>query len=178
MAIKYDSEHGSVGYAENIVSVKADWKMKLARVIIFSICVILLLAVLMLTSKIPQVFAVWSVIIIALGCISYNYTRREFEYTIASGVLMLDCIYGKKIRKKVLEIPLSSAVEISKVAFPCNEILSKVDANNVLYACNKNDNYIHYMLYNTKGDKQALLFFSAPDNVINSLKFYNRAAIK
>lgn len=175
MSSLFNSENGSLGYAEQIVSVKANGKIKLVRTLILIVCAALLFLLLMLTSKIPQIFAVWAVIVIALGSIAFSYTKREFEYTVAQSTLTLDCIYGKKKRKHILEIKLSDATKIAPARLT-NDETNGIQKKNIFFACNKNDSYIHYMIY-TKNNEPHALYFSAPQNVINSLKHFRKSII-
>lgn len=175
MSSLFNSENGSLGYAEQIVSVKANGKIKLIRTIILLVCAVLLFLLLSLTSKIPQIFAVWAVVIIALASIAFSYTKREFEYTIAQSTLTLDCIYGKKKRKHVFEIKLSDALKVAPANFTQQETAG-IEKKNIFFACNKNDAYIHCMTY-TKNNQNCALYFSAPPNVINSIKHFRKSIV-
>ncbi len=175
MSSLFNVENGSLGYAEHIASVKANRKIKFVRTLIFLICAVLLFVLLALTSKIPQIFAVWAVIIVALGSIAFSYTKREFEYTVTQGTLTLDCIYGKKKRKHILEIKLLDATKVAPAHLSPDETKG-IGKKNIFFACNKNDAYIHYMTY-TKNNEPHILYFSAPPSIVNSLKHFKKSIV-
>jgi len=171
-----ESSFGGPGYSEYLVPVKANARFVVFRVIIIAVCAFLLFGLLMLTSRIPQIFAVWLVVIVFFGWVAIGFTKREFEYVIAEGSLRLDVIYGAKRRRKVCAVRLSDASKIAPCTLPDGSLEKLAEKKRRVYACNKNDNNMYYILYKT-GDKNNLLFLSAPKRTVDSFRFYNRSAL-
>ena len=163
------------GYCEYLVKAKADKKVIIIRLVALLAGAVLIGAFLGLLSKIPQVLFLWLVVVIGLEIIVFSKTKREFEYTIASGTMKIDVIYGKSIRKKLAEIRIADAETVTYVG-GAHGIIGKAKE---IYACNKNDGDMYVMLV-PKGDnsQSTALYFSGCSKVLDCIKYYNRSCIK
>ena len=172
------SESFSPGYCEYLVPGFASKKIVMARIIALVIGLVLVTALVGLMSKMPQVFAVWFVLIIALEVIFFRFTVREFEYTVAMGEMTVDVIYGKKKRKKLVSVRLSEAEKVFPVDNFKDDKIHNLKADKVIYASPKKSEYM-YCLYMRAGEEKGLslaLVFSSCKKLNDSIKFYNRSS--
>ena len=175
-----NSESFSPGYCEYLVSAKASKKIVIARIAAIFAGIALIVALLGLMSKIPQVLFLWIVVVIAMEVIFFNKTKREFEYTIAQGTFTAEVIYGKSIRKKVAEFKISSASKV--VAVSSNEYLEffkdDVEAKSKkIYACDKKPKDMRLMYIPGEVNGATALFFDSCKKLDDCIKYYNRSAV-
>ncbi len=170
------SDSFTPGYCEYLVKAKADKKVIIIRLISLLVGAALILLFMGLLSKIPQVLFLWFVVVVGLEIIVFSKTRREFEYTIASGKLTVDVIYGKSFRRKLYEVRIADADTITYVGNGAHAVIGK---NKEIYACNKNDGDMYVMLIpRADGNEGTALYFSGCSKVLDCIKYYNRACIK
>ncbi len=177
MKTKNSNESFSPGYCEYMVSVKADKKIILLRIAALIIGVVLMISLMGLLSKIPQVMFLWAVLIVALEVIFFSKTSREIEYTVATGTMTIDTVYGKSIRKKLVEVKLS---EVECVTLASDTAAATLPDNaKVINACNYKDSYKYLMIVPKTENHQSLaIYFSGCKKLIDCIKYYNRSCIK
>ena len=131
-------------------------------------------------SKMPQVFAVWFVLIIALEVIFLRCTVREFEYTVAMGEFQVDAIYGKKWRKKIAVLRIADAARVFPVDGFNDEKIKNLKASKVVYVSPKKSDYMYciYMKESAEKNSGTALVFSSCKKLNDSIKFYNRSALE
>lgn len=170
-----NSHDGSTpGYCEYLVKAKAGTKVLGIRLAALLVGLLLIFSFMKLLMKIPQVLFLWLVIVIALEIIVFSKTRREFEYTIASGVMTVDVIYGKSIRKKLFEARISLVTAVTYVGDGASAVLGARE----IHACNKNDANRYCMLVPKSDEGEAVvLYFSGCEKLLNCIKYYNRTCI-
>lgn len=170
---KHESDMLSAGYCEFLTPVKTSGKAKAARLLIVFGCLALALVMLVLTlDTIPTVSFMLFAILVFVSWFVWQFTKIEYEYVIATGELELSKIYGERVRKKVLEIKMSDVSSIAPLS-SADEMIK--NAENILYACNKNDENALCIAY-TKDGKKSVLVIAAPDKTISCLKYYRRNA--
>ena len=119
---------------------------------------------------IPAVSFMLGAILVFCAWFVYQFTKIEYEYTVASAVLTLDKIYGARTRKKVLEFKIS---DITAAFTPEKLDVSIKNAEHVLWACRKDDPYALGLVY-TVGSEKRILIICAPDKTRACLKYYKR----
>lgn len=175
-----NSDSFSPGYCEYLVSAKASKKIVISRIVAIFAGLALIVALLGLMSKIPQVLFLWIVVVVALEVIFFNKTRCEFEYTVAQGTFTAEVIYGKSIRKKVAEVKISSASKVVPVSsaeyldFFKGDVESK---SNKIYACDKKSGNMHLMYIPGEENGATALFFDSCKKLDDCIKYYNRSAV-
>lgn len=172
MAAKHESDTLNAGYCEYLTRVNASSKVILARILIIVFTVALLAAMLVITLKtIPVVSFMLGALIVFMAWFVFQFTKIEYEYTVATGEFTLSKIYGARMRKDVLEF---KTADITKIV-PESK-LAALNADNVLYTCRKNEMNMICLVYSTKDSEKNVLVISAPDKTISCLKFYRRSA--
>ncbi len=175
--MSYETDSSSVGYAEYITSVKPSRKTNVIRALILLVDAVLVAVMLALTLKtMPMVVVMFSLILVFLGWFAWQYTKVEYEYTIATGELELSRILAAKKRKKIMTVALS---DIEKIA-PLSECRTDAEAlgkANVFYACNQDDAMAYVLFYTEKetAQKKALVI-SAPEKTIKTLRYFRASA--
>jgi hypothetical protein len=90
----------------------------------------------------------------------------EYDYYILGDIFRIVCIYNRKKRKKLIEIPTSS---IASIGFTESETFDRYDADKdtkrVIAFCNEYD--VLYIFTNRDGEKKLILVESDPDFAIN-----------
>ena len=172
MAAKHESDTLSTGYCEYLTKVSASSKVIIARISIFLVTSALVTAMLIITLKtIPVVSFFLGALIVFMAWFVFQFTKIEYEYTIATGELTLSKIYGARVRKDVLTI---KTADISVIC-PESE-LKNIKANNVFYTCRKSDINLLCLVYATNENDKNILVISAPDKTVSCLKYYRRSA--
>lgn len=170
---KYEADMLQSGYCEYLTPVSPTGKVRAARIGILALAVCLTLAMLVLTlGTIPAVSFMAAVIFVFCAWFAFQFTKIEYEYTIATGSFELSKIYGARVRKKVTEFKTSEIVAI----FPLSRLAEyKRQTADVQVICKKDDPYALGLLY-TQGTAKRILILSAPDKTVKCLKHYRQNA--
>lgn len=174
-----NNESFSPGYCEYLVPGFASKKIKLLRIAALVVGLVLLVLLFGLLSKIPQVFAVWFVLICALEVMLFRSTTREFEYTVAMGEMTVEVIYGKKWRRKLCVIRVADADRVFPVDSFNDPQIVNLRADKVIFASPKKSDYMYCIFTKDGIEKNAktALVFSSCKKLNDSIKFYNRTAL-
>lgn len=176
MIMNNKTESFSPGYCEYLVPGFVSKKILMLRIASIVFGILLLVVLFELLSFIPQVFAVWTVLIIAFVVAVFRMTKCEFEYTIAMGELTVEAIYGKRWRKTLITVRVADADRIFPVDSFKDKKLDLLKADRIIYASPKKSEFM-YCLYTKaesgKNSKTAIVFSSC-SKFNDSIKFYNR----
>ena len=172
------SESFSPGYCDYLVDGFASKKIIIFRVLAIVLGIVLLVLLFELLSFIPQVFAVWFVVIVALEVIFIRSTRREFEYTVAMGEMTVEAIYGKRWRKKLLTFRIGDADSVFPVESFKDAAIENLRPDRVILAAPKKNEFLYcvYIKANTGKNAKTALVFSSCKKLNDAIKFYNRAS--
>lgn len=156
-------------YCECLASVKPTGKVLAARTGIVALTAVLLTAMLVVTLKaIPAVSFMLTVILVFCAWFVWQFTKIEYEYTIAAGSFELDKIFGARTRKKVREFKISDIERL----FPVTGLEQAAkNASSVLWTCKKTDAHALGILY-TDGAQKHILMICAPDKTRACLKYF------
>ncbi len=173
------SESFSPGYCEYLVPGFVSRKVLVLRVASIVAGIILLAVLFKLLSFIPQVFAVWFVLIAALVTAVFRHTKCEFEYTVTMGEMTVEAIYGRRYRRKIVTVRVADADSVFPVENFKDIKIQTLRPDRVIFAAPRKSEYL-YCLY-TKADsgknaKTAIVFASCK-KLNDSIRFYNRACI-
>ena len=172
-----DNDYGTPGYAEYLTPISPSKKMVIVRIIIAVVSLTLLTGLLMLTSKIPQVFVVWLVIIAFFAKMSFDFTKRECEYIIATGELELSVIYGARVRRKKASYRISDLQTAVKSSDNDASLLRGIASSRIFKACRDKDAYRYLLVFQSENGEKSALYISAPDKTVSVLKYYKRSAV-
>lgn len=174
-----NSDSFSPGYCEYLVDGFADKTIVALRVTALLLGLVLSFFVMLLLVKIPQVFFIWMVLICAFEIILFSLTKREFEYTVAMGEMTVEAIYGKRWRRKLLNIRLSDADRVFPVECLKDAKILNINPTKIIYACPKKSDYLYCLFTKDDGGKNSktALVFSSCKKLNDSIKFYNRACL-
>lgn len=170
---KYEADMLQTGYCEYLTPVSPTGKVRAARICIWALAICLTLAMLVLTlSTIPAVSFMLAAIFVFCAWFALQFTKIEYEYTIATGSFELSKIYGARVRKKVTEFKTSEILAV----FPVSRLAEyQRQSADMRYICKKDDPYALGLLY-THGAKKHILVLSAPDKTVKCLKHYRQNA--
>jgi hypothetical protein len=171
------SESFSPGYCDYLVEGFAGKKTVLLRILALVLGIGLLVLLFELLSFIPQVFAVWFVVIVALEVIFFRATKCEFEYTVAMGEMTVEAIYGKRWRKKIFVVRVADADRIFPVENHKDSRILCLNPTKIIFASPKKSEYLYCLYTKNDGGKNSAtaLVFSSCKKLNDSLKFYNRS---
>lgn len=172
---KYEADILNPGYSEHLIAVRPTGKVRLARVAILlgaAALTLLLLALTLMT--IPTVSFIAVVLVVFVAWFLWQFTKVEYEYTIATGELELCRIYGARVRKTVLTF---KTADLSAV-FPASRLSAeRKDVKDVLYACNRDDPNAYALLYAAKDGVQKALVVAVTEKTKACLKYYRRSVV-
>ena len=172
-----DNDYGSPGYTEFLTPISPNRKIIILRILIVAISLTLLMGLLMLTSKIPQVFVIWLVIIAFFAKMSFDFTKRECEYIIATGELELSVIYGSRIRRKKGIYRISDLQAAAKSSAKDTSLLNGIPSSRIFKACRDKDENRYLLIFRNEAGEKRALYISAPDKTVSVLKYYKKSAV-
>lgn len=169
----------SPGFFEYLVPGNPDGKINAIRIISMVLGLLLLFVLFQLLSFIPQVFAVWLVLIAAAEVMVFRFTKREFEYTVAMGEMNVDVIYGRKWRRKLISLRVSDADKIFPVNSFKDEQIERLDPKRIIIASPKKSDFMYCLFTKDLGgnNSKTVVVFSSCKKLNDALKFYNRSAL-
>ena len=166
----YEGDTINAGYTEFLTKVKPSGKAVAARIFIVLAAAIVLFIMFYVTFKtIPVVSFMLAVAIIFLAWFCWQFTRVEYEYTVATGHVELSKIYGARVRKKVLSFETAAIERISPY-----EAGSSFKTQTLL-ACNANDPNAYRIVY-TSANGPCAVVLSMPEKSIKCFRYYKRSA--
>ncbi len=104
----------------------------------------------------------------------------EYEYIITNGVMDIDKITNKAKRKRILSFDLSGVSRLEKYN---PSILNNMSGNDVVFACDADDDNAFLMVAEREGKKASYLVFSPNDKIKSAIikfvpKFVSNSAFK
>lgn len=168
---KYEETSLTAGYCEYMTPAETTAKSIAAKIFIIAFSVILSAAMLFVTLKtIPVVSFMLLAAIIFMTWFIFQFTKAEYEYSVAGGIFTLSKIYGERTRKDILEFKMSDITLINPAENAPAEKLSKAEIT-----CRKNADSRLFIAY-SDGSEERYIVISAPTKTISCLKFYKRSA--
>ena len=173
------AESFSPGYCEYLVPGYVSRKIIFLRIGSIVTGIVLLAVLFQLLSFIPQVFAVWFVLIAAFVTAVFRLSKCEFEYTVAMGEMTVEAIYGRRWRKKLITFRVADADRVFPVDGFRDTKIQSLRPDRVIFAAPQKSEFL-YCLYTKedtgKNSKTAIVFASCK-KLNDSIKFYNRACL-
>ena len=110
--------------------------------------------------------------------ITWRFLCVEFEVIIESGDIIITQIYGKSIRKQLLNLPINAFFEIGEYDDKAYEEVSKLSLQKT-YICisSLSAPVVYYAVFEEDKDR-CILYFDAPERSIALLKKYNSGAFR
>lgn len=169
----------SPGYCEYLVDGYASGKIIALRTVSVILGVILCAFLFAMLSFVPQIFFIWLVLLVFVEIVVFRLTKREFEYTVSSGEMTVEIIYGRRWRKKLLSVRVSDAERIFPVDLLSDLQKSVLKADKLVLACRQDSKYMYCLYIKDKSIKNAntAIVFSSCKRLIDTLKFYNRSSV-
>ena len=104
----------------------------------------------------------------------------EYEYIVTNGTMDIDKIINKSSRKRVLSFELATVSRLEKFN---QGLLSSVNSNEIVTACNLNDPEAYLMVSSTEGKGTSYLIFAPDERVRGAIvkfvpKFIANSAFK
>jgi len=173
------SDSFTPGYCEYLVPGYASKKIIALRASSIAAGIILLVVLFQLLSFIPQVFAVWFVLIAAFVTAVFRLTKCEFEYTITMGEMTVEAIYGRRYRRKLITVRVADADSVFPVDHFKDAKIQALNPDRVIFAAPKKSEFLYCLYINSNSGKNAktAVVFSSCKKLNDSIKFYNRACL-
>ncbi len=109
---------------------------------------------------------------------TWKFTIVEFEYIIVPDHITFTVIYGKRLRKRALDLELKAFSEIGYYDPVSAERLENVTVNrDFVYISSTSAPDICYALFDRDNEK-CILYFEAPDKALELIKKYNPSAFR
>jgi len=169
---------------EYIIKQKNEGKVLLKKVLLillYAAIAILLTAVTLAYASIA-VFIPMAVFIIALTAalafVTWRFVSIEYEISIGGGDMIITKIYGKSIRKTLLNIEINSFSEIGVYDDSAYEEISKLSIQqNLLCLSSLAAPDVYYGIYE-EGQDRCIIYFDAPERAVELLKKTNSGAFR
>lgn len=166
-------------FYETSVKRKSDRELVMKKIIFVAIYVLSVIAWLVFGLATKEFIVAGVLIPITLGLlifITWRYTSVEYEYTVVSNTMTVSVIYGKKSRKRILEIPLRDAVLIALLDDDTEEQAEKFSPHGVVPACSDiNNENIYVILYEQDGERN-VVYLDMTNEMLKCLKRINPSA--
>ena len=109
---------------------------------------------------------------------SWRFLCVEYEVVIGGGDLLITAIYGRSIRKKIINVSVASILEIGEYGDGAFEEISKLSLQkNYLCISSLASPSMYYAIFD-EDKERAILYFDATDEAITLLKRYNSGAFR
>ncbi len=180
-----DNYSTNSGYMEHAVKKKADGSFLVKKALLISVWIalpiVLTLFGIVLFKGAPTSLLIapfWIAMSAALGVYTYRFVSIEYEYTIASGYIIVDIIYGSKSRKTMVEVAVKEMEELAPYTPDAKRLIEAKDIEKVYEAVSEmSAPDVYYAVFtNAKGQK-SVLYFEAPDKALAILRPLNRNMI-
>ncbi len=166
-------------FFEQIVSIKKNGKVTAIAIGIW-VLAILIAALLMVTYITGPLTAI---LVVGIGYGAWWLTSKlniEYEYIITNGTMDVDKIVNKSSRVRVSSFELSKVERIEK--FNPN-LLQNVNKENIVFACNRDDENAYLMVASREDTKVNYIVFSPNEKVKTAIvkfvpKFVANSAFK
>ena len=110
--------------------------------------------------------------------ITWRFLCVEFEVIIESGDIIITKIYGKSIRKQVLNLPINSFFEIGEYDDKAYAEVNKLSLQkNYICISSLSAPVVYYAIFEEDKDR-CILYFDAPEKAITLLKKHNSGAFR
>lgn len=166
-------------FYETSVKRKSDRELIMKKIIFVAIYVLSVIAWLVFGLATKEFIVAGVLIPITLGLlifITWRYTSVEYEYTVVSNTMTVSVIYGKKSRKRILEIPLRDAVLIALLDDDTEEQAENFSPHGVVPACSDiNNENIYVILYEQDGERN-VVYLDMTNEMLKCLKRINPSA--
>ena len=157
----------------------------LAKKISLAIAYFLLLAILIfLIITLTPLYVMIPLILIAIAftalvaVVSWRFVCPEYEIRIGGGDLTVTVIYGKSIRRVIVNIPINAISEIGEYGDCAYEEVSKLSLQkNYLCLSSLSAPCVFYALFDEDKD-HCILYFDATDEAIRILRSSNGGAFR
>jgi len=167
---------------EYIIKQKNEGKVLFKKIALIAlyVAVALLLTGLMLGYASIAIFIPMTVFIIAITAaiafITWRFVSLEYEILIGGGDMIVTKIYGKSIRKTILNISINSFYEIGEYDDEAYEEISKLSIqSNLICLSSLAAPDVYYGIYEEDKDR-CIIYFDAPSRAIELLKRSNSGA--
>ncbi len=166
-------------FYETAVKRKSDRELITKKIIFVSVYVLSVIAWLVFGLATKEFIVAIVLIPITLGIlifITWRYTSVEYEYTVVSNTMTISVIYGKKSRKRILEVPLRDVVMIALLDDDTEKRAEKFSPHGVVSACSDiNNENIYVILYEQDGERN-VVYIDMTDDMLKCLKRINPSA--
>jgi|GEM_PF-72701 hypothetical protein len=169
----------SSSYAEYIVAKKTDLKDVLIKVGIVLAGLILAVVLLIITLKtVPTASFLILVFLVGLCGYALSFTKIEYEYIIVQGELEVVKIFGKKKRKKILDLKFTEIEKIApRASFDAS--IKGMTIKKTTAACTKlSDDGVYGVLYMEKGDQKSVIYLNVIKRTLDTFKYYKRSIVE
>ena len=110
--------------------------------------------------------------------ITWRFLCVEYEVIIAGGDLILTAIYGKGLRKQILNISINSFVEIGEYNDKAYEEVSKLSLQkNYICISSLSSPDVYYAIFE-ENKERSIVYFDAPSRAVELLKRNNSGAFR
>ncbi|MGI6742078.1 MAG: hypothetical protein ACOX4O_00235 [Eubacteriales bacterium] len=104
----------------------------------------------------------------------FRYVDIEYEYTVVSGELRVDIIYGNARRKEWVAKKFADMTAIAPYKDQYKAAAEDSSINNVYDATSSTDSPdCYYCLFNDENDDKCVLFFEATTKILKQAKLFN-----
>lgn len=173
------TDNFSPGYCEYLVDGFAGKIMNIVRISGTALLLAVTAAVCSLLTVMPQVVFIWLVVVVFFEIMLIRFTKREFEYTVAMGEFSVDVIYGKRYRRRTVNLKLSDAERV----FPINGFddlqIKRTGADKIYFFSPKKSEHMYCLVTKDDADNRTktAIVFSSCKRLNDAIKFYNRACL-
>ena len=169
---------------EYIIKPKNEGKT-IAKKIALAVSYFIVLAVLIfLIITLTPLYVMLPLILIAtafvalVAVVSWRFVCPEYEIRIGNGDLIVTVIYGRSIRKTLINIPINSISEIGEYDDGAYEEICKISLQkNYLCLSSLSAPSVYYAIFDEEKDR-CILYFDATDEAVKQLKVSNSGAFR
>jgi len=168
-------------YEYSVEHSKKDKKLKLKKILLiiayFVYCItgITVVALAPFGVLLAPLIALVPVTCWIIAFFTWRYVKPEYIYSMTSGVLTFEVLYGNKTRKTVFETKIANAETIAPYSEKAKLDIEKYAPKNEYLGVSSLDSPdAYYMLFKNDKGENCVYYFEATARALKILRFYNQ----
>jgi len=166
-------------YEYSVEHSKKDKKLKSKKLALVLFYVLYCIALPVLALSLVGVIAAPFIALVPVTCwiiafFTWRYVKPEYIYSMTSGALTFEVLYGNKTRKTVFETKIANAETIAPYSEKAKLDIEKYAPKNEYLGVSSLDSPdAYYMLFKNDKGENCVYYFEATARALKILRFYN-----
>ena len=169
---------------EYIIKPKNEGKILGKKIALVAACILLAAVLIFLVITLTPLYVMIPLILLSLAItalilfVAWHFVSPEYEISIGGGDLIVTTIYGRSMRRQLINLTINSISEIGEYGDGAYEEISKISIQkNYLCISSLSSPNMYYAIFD-EGKDRAILYFDATGEAVRLLKISNAGAFR